>query len=117
MKILVVDAGGRGNAIAHAFSRSDKVKEIYVAPGNGGTLLFPKCRIAELDGKKIPSIRAIDEIVKFAIKNQIDLAFIGPEEPLSLWIVDLLRKTVFQRSAPKKTPQSSKRASAGLKIF
>ena len=102
MKILVVDAGGRGNAIAHAFSRSDKVKEVYVAPGNGGTLLFPKCKIAELDGKKIPSIRAIDEIVKFAVKNQIDLAFIGPEEPLSLGIVDLLEENGIPTVGPKK---------------
>uniref|UniRef100_A0A7C3UHY4 Phosphoribosylamine--glycine ligase n=1 Tax=Geoglobus ahangari TaxID=113653 RepID=A0A7C3UHY4_9EURY len=102
MKILVVDAGGRGNAIAHAFSRSDKVKEVYVAPGNGGSLLFPKCRIAELDGKKIPSIRAIDEIVKFAVKNQIDLTFIGPEEPLSLGIVDLLEENGIPTVGPEK---------------
>ncbi len=102
MKVLVVDAGGRGNAIAHAFSRSEKVKEIYVAPGNGGSLLFPKCRIAELNGKKIPSIRAIDEIIEFAVKKEIDLAFIGPEEPLSLGIVDLLEENGIPAVGPKK---------------
>ncbi len=66
MKVLVVDAGGRGNAIAHAFSRSERVKEVYVAPGNGGSEFFEKCRIAEINGKRIPSIRAIEEIVQFA---------------------------------------------------
>ncbi len=102
MKVLVVDAGGRGNAIAHAFSRSEKVKEIYVAPGNGGSLLFPKCKLAELNGEKIPSIRAIEEIVKFAVKKEIDLAFIGPEEPLSLGIVDLLEENGISAIGPKK---------------
>ena len=50
MKVLVVDAGGRGNAIAHAFSRSEQVKEVYVAPGNGGSEFFEKCKIAKLKG-------------------------------------------------------------------
>ncbi|WP_456477746.1 phosphoribosylamine--glycine ligase [Geoglobus ahangari] len=102
MKVLVVDAGGRGNAIAHAFSRSRNVKEVYVAPGNGGSLLFEKCRLAELDGKRIPSIRAVDEIVKFAVKKEVDIAYIGPEEPLSLGLVDRLEEAGIPAVGPKK---------------
>ncbi|AAB90089.1 phosphoribosylamine--glycine ligase [Archaeoglobus fulgidus] len=102
MKVLVVDAGGRGNAIAHAFSRSEQVKEIYIAPGNGGSEFFEKCKIAELDGKKIPSIRAIDEIVRFAKKCEVDLAYIGPEEPLSLGLVDRLEEEGIPAVGPKK---------------
>ncbi len=102
MKVLVVDAGGRGNAIAHAFSRSKKVSKVYVAPGNGGSLLFEKCSIAKIDGKVIPSIRAIDEIVKFAKKTNIDIAYIGPEEPLSLGLVDKLDEEGIPAVGPKK---------------
>lgn len=102
MKVLVVDAGGRGNAIAHAFSRSDKVREVYVAPGNAGSEFFEKCRVAELEGKKIPSIRAIEEIVKFAKKTEVDLAFIGPEEPLSLGLVDRLEEEGIPAVGPRK---------------
>lgn len=102
MKVLVVDAGGRGNAIAHAFSRSKNVSRVYVAPGNGGSLLFDKCEVAEIDGKRIPSIRAIDEIVRFAKKNEIDIAYIGPEEPLSLGIVDRLEEEGIPAVGPKK---------------
>ncbi len=102
MKVLVVDAGGRGNAIAHAFSRSEKVKEVYVAPGNGGSEFFPKCRIAELDGKKIPSIRSTDEIVRFAKAAEVDLVFIGPEEPLSMGIVDRLKEEGIPAVGPSK---------------
>ncbi len=102
MKVLVVDAGGRGNAIAHAFSRSERVKEVYVAPGNGGSEFFPKCRIAELNGKRIPSIRSIDEIVKFAKSAEVDLAYIGPEEPLSLGLVDMLEEEGIPAVGPRK---------------
>ncbi|MEM2817978.1 MAG: phosphoribosylamine--glycine ligase, partial [Archaeoglobaceae archaeon] len=77
MRVLVVDAGGRGNAIAHAFSRSEKVKKVFVAPGNAGSEFFDKCRVAKIDGKPIASIRSIEEIVKFA-KENVDIAFIGP---------------------------------------
>jgi len=102
MKVLVVDAGGRGNAIAHAFSRSDKVKEVFVAPGNAGSNFFEKCKQAELNGKFVSSIRAIDEIVEFAKKEDIDLVFVGPEEPLSLGIVDRLVEEGILAAGPKK---------------
>ncbi|MBO8182383.1 MAG: phosphoribosylamine--glycine ligase [Archaeoglobus sp.] len=101
-RVLVVDAGGRGNAIAHAFSRSSKVKEVFVAPGNAGSEFFDKCKIAKLDGKPIPSIRAIDEIVRFAKRAEIDLAFIGPEEPLSLGLVDKLEEEGIRAVGPRK---------------
>ena len=102
MKVLVVDAGGRGNAIAHAFSRSDKVKEVFVAPGNAGSNFFEKCKQVKLNGKFISSIRAVDEIVEFAKKEDVDLVFVGPEEPLSLGIVDKLEEEGILAVGPKK---------------
>ncbi len=98
MKVLVVDAGGRGNAIAHTFSRSERVKEVFVAPGNAGSEFFPKCKQV----KEVPSIRAIDEIVAFAKKMDIDIAYIGPEEPLSLGIVDRLEEEGIPAVGPKR---------------
>ncbi len=98
MKVLVVDAGGRGNAIAHAFSRSEKVKEVFVAPGNAGSEFFLKCRQV----KDVPSIRAIDDIVKFAKSKDVDLVYIGPEEPLSLGLVDRLEEEGIPAVGPKK---------------
>ncbi len=98
MKVLVVDAGGRGNAIAHAFSRSDKVERVYVAPGNAGSEFFPKCEQV----KEVSSIRAIEDIVKFAKKADMDLVYIGPEEPLSLGIVDRLEEEGIPAVGPKK---------------
>ncbi len=102
MKVLVVDAGGRGNAIAHAFSRSDRVERVYVAPGNAGSEFFEKCEQAKLNGKTVSSIRAIDEIVAFAKKAEIDVAYVGPEEPLSLGLVDRLDEEGIPAVGPVK---------------
>ncbi len=101
-KVLVVDAGGRGNAIAHAFSRSPQVRDVFVAPGNAGSEFFEKCKLAKLDGKTIPSIRAIDGIVKFAKKAEVDLVFVGPEEPLSLGLVDALEEEGVRAVGPRR---------------
>ncbi|MCX8172606.1 MAG: phosphoribosylamine--glycine ligase, partial [Archaeoglobaceae archaeon] len=101
MNVLVVDAGGRGNAIAHAFSRSEKVDKVFVAPGNAGSEFFEKCRIAKIDGKPISSIRDVETIVRFA-KQNADLVFVGPEEPLSLGIIDRLEEEGLVAIGPKK---------------
>lgn len=100
-KVLVVDAGGRGNAIAHAFAKSKHVSRVFVAPGNAGSEFFEKCKQAKLDGQLIPSIRSIEEIVRFA-KEQVDLVYIGPEEPLSLGIVDRLEEEAIPAVGPNK---------------
>ena len=39
MKVLVVGGGGREHALAWKLAQSAKVKNIFVAPGNGGTAL------------------------------------------------------------------------------
>ncbi len=96
VRVLVVDAGGRGNAIAHAFSRSEKVEEVCVTPGNAGSEFFPKCRQL----KEAKSIRDIERIVK-AAKN-FDLVFVGPEEPLSLGLVDRLEEEGIPAFGPRK---------------
>src|SRR6185295_4402872 len=83
MKILVIGSGGREHAIVDAISRNSKVKQIYAAPGNGGTAaLAVNVPIAADD------VRAL---LDFARCEKIDLTFVGPEVPLSLGVVDLFR--------------------------
>jgi len=97
MNVLVVDAGGRGNAIAHAFSRSNKVKRVFVGPGNAGSEFFEKCEQVS----SISSIRDIEGIIKFS-KENADLVFVGPEEPLSLGLVDRLQEEGILAFGPEK---------------
>jgi len=93
-KVLVVDSGGRGNAIAHAFSRSPQVSRVYVAPGNAGSSIFDKCQ-------QVP-IKSIDEIVRFGESEKVDLVFIGPESYLSSGVVDACMAVGLKSIGPTK---------------
>ncbi len=79
-EVLVVDAGGRGNALAYSFARSPLVDRVSVAPGNAGSSLLPKCRQAP--------IVSISEILRSARDRAVSLTFVGPEGYLSDGIVD-----------------------------
>ena len=75
MKVLVVGSGAREHTIVWKLSQSPKIKELYTAPGNAGTV-----RISEnLD------INAADikSLAKAAQQKNIDLVVVGPETPLA----------------------------------
>ncbi|MCX8207229.1 MAG: phosphoribosylamine--glycine ligase [Methanothrix sp.] len=96
-RILVVDAGGRGNAIAHAFARSPSVESVFVAPGNAGSSLLQKC--SQADGSQI---KGIDDMISFAERNRIDLTFVGPEGYLSAGIVDAFEERGLDIVGPER---------------
>lgn len=80
MNILVIGSGGREHALCWKIAKSRRVSKVYCAPGNGGTS-------AVAENIDIHS-NDIDKLVEFAKENKIDLTIVGPEEPLSLGIVD-----------------------------
>jgi phosphoribosylamine--glycine ligase (EC 6.3.4.13) len=82
MKILVIGSGGREHALAWQCAKFDEVEEVFVAPGNAGTQLEGKLTNIEIDAENI------DELIKFAKQNQIDLTIVGPEAPLVIGVVD-----------------------------
>ncbi|MDM7911737.1 MAG: hypothetical protein QUS09_01430 [Methanotrichaceae archaeon] len=98
-KVLVVDSGGRGNAIAHAFARSRAVEAVYVAPGNAGSEMIERCRLA-VDSDK--TLKSIPELLSFAKRENIDLTFVGPEGYLSEGIVNIFQKEGQRIVGPKK---------------
>ena len=98
-RVLVVDAGGRGNAIAHAFARSGAVEKVYVAPGNAGSEMMDKCRLAAIEDK-VP--KSTSELLAFARKEEIDLTFVGPEGYLSDGIVDIFQEEGQVILGPKR---------------
>lgn len=80
MNILVVGRGGREHSIIKAIAKSKQVKQIYVAPGNGGMEREATCiEIEETD---------IDALITFAKSHHIDLTIVGPENPLMLGIAN-----------------------------
>jgi phosphoribosylamine--glycine ligase len=97
-KVLVVDAGGRGNAIAHAFARSPLVERVFVAPGNAGSEMLEKCRLAIKDGQ---ALKATPDLLAFA-RREVDLTFVGPEGYLSTGIVDAFQEEGQRIVGPRR---------------
>ena len=82
MKILIIGNGGREHAFAWKCSQSNKVEKVFIAPGNGGTAQENKVQNINIGAED--SV----ELLRFAIKENIDLTIIGPEAPLVKGIVD-----------------------------
>lgn len=94
MKVLVVGGGGREHALVWKIARSPLVKEIYSAPGNAGISRIARC--IPISAKDIPSLK------KFAIENEIDLTVVGPEDPLTMGIVDEFERDGLKIFGPDK---------------
>ncbi len=86
---MIIDGGGRGNAIAHAFSKSEKVEQVYVTPGNAGVNEYGGENVPLQEGSKKDRIK---EIIEKAKELDIDLAVPGPEGWISAGIVDEFRE-------------------------
>ncbi len=83
MNILVIGQGGREHALAWKLRQSPRANDIFCAPGNAGT---------DLDARNIPiADNDTAELVRFARKNKIELAIVGPEAPLCEGVADALR--------------------------
>ena len=94
MKILVIGGGAREHAIVWKIKQSEKVKKIFVAPGNAGT--------SEIAENILIQDNDIIGLVNFAKINNIDLTIVGPESPLCLGIVDEFEKQNLRIFGPNK---------------
>jgi len=94
MKVLVIGSGGREHALAWKVTQNKEVSMVYVAPGNAGTATNP-------DMKNVP-ITKVEDLVKFALDEQIQLTIVGPEAPLSQGVVDAFRKANLNIFGPTK---------------
>jgi len=94
MKILVVGSGGREHSLVWKIAASPLVDQVFVAPGNAGTAAH-----AENVAVKATDIAGL---VKFAQRAKIDLAVIGPEQPLCDGLVDALARVGIRSFGPSK---------------
>ena len=87
MNVLIIGSGAREHALCWSVARSEGVQRVFVAPGNGGTALM---------GGKVSNVplkvTAIDDLLRFAVDNGVELTVVGSEAPLELGIVDLFRR-------------------------
>lgn len=94
MKVLVIGSGGRCHAIIDAINKSNKLSEIYAAPGNAGI-----AKLAKLVDIKDTDV---DNLVKFAINTKIDLVVVGPESSLAAGVVDKMTEAGIKTFGPTK---------------
>jgi phosphoribosylamine---glycine ligase len=82
MKILVVGTGAREHAICNAV----KDAELYSIMSNKNP------GISRVSKFQISSEKDLNGVKKYALKNHIDLAIIGPEAPLEMGLVNELQE-------------------------
>ncbi|MBR6017682.1 MAG: phosphoribosylamine--glycine ligase [Paludibacteraceae bacterium] len=102
-KVLVIGSGGREHAIVYQLSRSPQVAQIFCAPGNAGIAQLATCvAIPDTD---------IEQLLRFAQAQQIDLCVVGPEASLAAGIVDAFREAgipIFGHTKAATQIESSK---------
>jgi len=97
MKVLIVGGGGREHAIAYSVSKSEKINEIYVAPGNAGIAKTPKVVECANIG-----VMEFEKLVSYAKEKEVDLTIIGMDDPLVGGIVDEFEKAGLRVFGPRK---------------
>ncbi|MDD5603871.1 MAG: phosphoribosylamine--glycine ligase [Eubacteriales bacterium] len=109
--VLVVGGGGREHALVWKISQSSRAGRIYCIPGNGGISNLAEC--VPLKATDIDGIKA------FALERKVDMAVIGPDDPLAAGITDVLEEAGIRTFGPGKKAariEASKVFSKGLML-
>jgi phosphoribosylamine--glycine ligase len=105
MRILVVGGGGREHALVWKLMKSPRVQKVFCAPGNAGIAGIAEC---------VPiGSEDVDNLVRFALDNEIELTVVGPEAPLTAGIVDAFTAAGLLAFGPDKNAAQLE----GSKVF
>lgn len=111
INILLVGSGGREHAIAHSIAHSPLVKKLFVAPGNGGTQQMHDVYTVAIKPTDI------NALVNFASQEKIDLAIVGPEEPLAAGISDAFHQAGIACLGPSQAAAQIETSKSFAKNF
>lgn len=103
MRVLVIGSGGREHALTWALRHSAERPELFVLPGNPG--MWELAQPVEIP------LQEFREIARFCVLERVKLVVVGPEQPLSEGIADVLRDSgvaVFGPSAAAAQLEASK---------
>ncbi|MGV6945896.1 phosphoribosylamine--glycine ligase [Sphingobacterium kyonggiense] len=109
MNILIIGSGGRESAFAYKISKSPKLNQLFIAPGNAGTSQY-----GQNVALKVTDFQAIGE---FVLANQIEMVVVGPEEPLVKGIHDYFLADEKLKSIAVIGPQQEGAQLEGSKDF
>ncbi|MGN6827247.1 phosphoribosylamine--glycine ligase [Paucibacter sp. M5-1] len=109
MKVLVLGNGGREHALAWKLAQGERVSQVFVAPGNGGTARDPL-----LKNILITDVKALAD---FAEAEKIALTVVGPEAYLAAGVVDEFRARGLRIFGPTKAAAQLESSKAFAKDF
>ncbi len=108
MKILIIGKGGREHALAWRCLHEGH--EVHATPGSDGM---------SDDGVRCEPIDAsdLDAIVDYAVQQRVELAIVGPEQPLVEGLASRLRKAGVDTLGPRATAAELECSKAAAKGF
>lgn len=109
MKILLLGSGGREHALAWKIAQSPKVSQLFIAPGNAGTMQVGKNVDIKADD--------FDGIAQFVLDYEIDMVVVGPEDPLVKGIYDYFQHHDLLKDIPVIGPSKAGAVLEGSKDF
>lgn len=109
MKILLLGSGGREHALAWKIAQSPKVSQLFIAPGNAGTMQVGKNVDVKADD--------FDGIAQFVLDYEVDMVVVGPEDPLVKGIYDYFQHHDLLKDVPVIGPSKAGAVLEGSKDF
>ena len=109
MNILILGSGGREHAFALKLSQSNKINQLFVAPGNAGTHQIAK-NIA-IDPTDFIAVK------ETALGNDIKMVVVGPEAPLVAGVHDFFLADNDLKNIPVIGPKKDGALLEGSKDF
>ena len=94
MNVLLLGSGGREHAMAWSIAKSDRVDNLFIAPGNPGT--------AQVGTNVDLDLSNFEAILTFIEENEVSLTIVGPEKPLVDGITDFLEEKGHKVFGPSK---------------
>ncbi len=94
LRVLVIGGGAREHTLCWTIARSPRCARLWCAPGNWG--------IGQIAENLPLAVNDLDGLLDAARRLRIDLTVVGPEEPLSLGIVDRFREAGLAIIGPTK---------------
>ena len=92
MKVLLIGSGGREHSIGSKIRSSHRLEELFFAPGNAGTSKIGTN--IDIDSNDI------DSLLSFALRKNIDLTIVGPEQPLVEGITNVFQSNNLRIFGP-----------------
>jgi len=109
MNILILGSGGRECTLAWKLAQSSKCGDLFIAPGNAGTVNFGTN--LELNPNDFKQVK------EAVLNHDIQMVIVGPEDPLVLGIHDFFLADHDLKNIPVIGPQKYAAQLEGSKEF